>query len=251
MWQVLGVYLLGGWVALRGVQAATDRIGLPEWTPTMALLLMGLLLPVTIATAVVQGGLPWLRIVDYADPNELEGLTPEQVHVVPQAHPLHGAGILTWTNAVLLGVMFLALLVTSVVAYLTMWALGIGPVGSLLAQGAISDQDFVLVSDFENRTDEVALGRSLRRAFEADLAESALVNVVDEPSVSGALTRMGQNPQQTLTPHLAGQVAGAEGVAAVIEGEVSRLGGGYRISVGIVLPPGTSPVLSQSAISSQ
>ena len=125
VWQVLGVYLAMGWVGLQGVELLTDRIGLPGWTPTMAIILMALLLPVTIATAAVQGGLPWLRIEDVVDPNELVGLTPEDVHVVPEAHPLYGQGLFTWRNAVLSGVMSLALLVTSVVAYLTMWALGI------------------------------------------------------------------------------------------------------------------------------
>ena len=35
------------------------------------------------------------------DPNELPGLTPEQVLVIPEAHPLYGSRLFTWRNAVL------------------------------------------------------------------------------------------------------------------------------------------------------
>lgn len=242
VWQVLGMYLVLGWVTLEGIRWATVRIGLPEWTPTMALVLMGLLLPVTIATAVVQGGLPGLRMVDAVDPNELEGLTPEQVHVIPEAHPLYRKGILTWRNSVLLGVMSAALLCTSVVAYLTMWALGIGPVGSLLAQGLVEESGAVLVAEFQNRTDEMGLSEALTAALEADLGESALLTVFDSERRAAALTRMGRSPDEAVTPAVARRLAQAEGIPALVEGDVARVGRGYRISVRIVLWPGTSAV---------
>ena len=242
VWQVLGVYLAMGWVGLQGVELLTDRIGLPGWTPTMAIVLMALVLPVTIATAAVQGGLPWLRIEDVVDPNELEGLTPEEVHVVPEAHPLYGEGLFTWRNAVLLGVLSLALLVTSVVAYLTMWALGIGPVGSLVAQGVIGVSDPVLLAEFDNRTDDVSLGPALTDAFEADLSESQLVSLVDELRIAEALVRMGYESSTPVTSAIARELASAEGIKVLVLGDIARFGSGYRLSVRIVLPPGTSPV---------
>ena len=82
---------------------------------------------------------------------------PEEVHVIPQAHPMHGVGLFTWRNAILGGVMAAALLTTSVAAYLAMWALGIGPVGSLIAQGVIDPNDPVILADFDSGNGSVGI----------------------------------------------------------------------------------------------
>jgi TolB-like protein len=210
-----------------------------------ALLLIGL--PVVVATAAVQGGLPGLRMVDLVDPNELEGLTPEQVHVIPEAHPLHGWGLFTWRNAILGGVMAAALLVTSVVSYLSMWALGIGPVGSLVAQGIIVQDDVILVAPFENLTDDADLGREVARALREELSNSSLVQVLDSASLAEALDAMGR-PNAALTPTLAMEAAVGTGAKAVIDGGVSRERGRYRVHARLLLVEGTALARFEEAI---
>jgi len=237
VWQVLAVYLAMSWPGFQGVRWLTGKVGLPEWTPTMALVLLALGLPIVLTTAAVQGGLPWLRMVDVVDPNELEGLTPEQVLVIPEAHPLYGSGIFTWRNAVLGGVMASALLVTSVVSYLTMWALGIGPVGSLVAQGLIDRGDAVLVAEFDNRTDDAALGGVVTDAFRTDLSESVLLSLPGQPVIAQALERMGLDPTTPVTSVIAPALAASEGFKAVVVGDIARTGSGYTVSVRILLPP--------------
>ena len=37
LWQVLGIYLGGAWVALQGIEALVSVLGLPEWVPGVAL----------------------------------------------------------------------------------------------------------------------------------------------------------------------------------------------------------------------
>ena len=37
VWQVLGIYAVGSWVAYQVVLALVDGVGLPEWVPGMAL----------------------------------------------------------------------------------------------------------------------------------------------------------------------------------------------------------------------
>ena len=219
---VLVGFLLLSWAALAAVDVLTTQLGLPFWTPRFALVLLVIGLPIVLATAVVQGGLPWLRIRDVMDPNELEGRTPAEVHVVPESHPMHGVGLLTWRNAILGGVMAAALLVTSVVAYLTMWTLGIGPVGSLLAQGVISEADTIVVAPFENLTEDPVVAAAIRDDLEAALARSGLVTVLlDTSSGDGAAARALVDPK------------------AVVVGEVERTRSGYRIRARIVLPDGT------------
>jgi hypothetical protein len=240
VWQVLGVYAVASWGLLRGIGSLTTALGLPGWTPEMAIVLLLIGLPIMVATAVVQGGIPGLRIVDVMDPNELEGRTPEEVLVLPQAHPMYGVSLLTWRNSILGGVMAAAVLATSVVAYRAMWSFGIGPVGSLVAQGVLEPRDPIIVADFENRTDVARLGERLTEAFHMDLSRSGIVTLLDPVLVSDALTRLGRDPETPMTGELARSLAGREGIKAVVETEVSRSGPGYRVSAGILRPDGSA-----------
>lgn len=208
VWQVLAGYLVLWFLAYEAVVLATRAIGLPLWTPAMAFVLLAIGLPIVLATTAVEGGIPGLRIVDEVDPNELVGRTPDEVHVVPEAHPLYGQ-YLTWRNAILGGVMAAALLLTSVVAYLTMWAFGFGPVASLVAQGILEPGDAVVVAEVVNATDDESMGMRVRRLLEEELARSSLVRV--------------------------GSPADAK---IVIRGEVTPAGNGFRVYARVHLPDG-------------
>lgn len=235
VWQVLAAYLLLSLAVLGLVDRLTPMLGLPLWTDEMALALLTIGLPLVLATAVVQGGLPGLGIVDVVDPNELEGRAPEEVHVIPDTHPLHRVGILTWRNAVLAGVMGASLLVTSVVAYLAMWAFGIGPVGSLAAQGIVGPQDTLVVADFANGTDDPTLGSAVRSLFEAELDRSTLVNVLrwDTPDRARELPAAAAS-------HDPLDLARRGVAKLLISGEVVSVDDGYRLYVRILLPDGTA-----------
>jgi hypothetical protein len=214
VWQVLVGFLAFSWLVVTGVGLATRYLGLPTWTPSMAAVLMALGLPMVLATTLVQGGLPGLRMQDVMDPNDLEGLTPADVHVVPQAHPLYASRLFTWRNAILGGVMAGCLLVTTVVSYLAMWALGIGPVGSLLAQGVLERGDRVEVRVFDAPTQLTGVAETWRASLVDELRRSELVTVRD-----------------------ASPDAGVDGVAPVVlQGSVMPLStGGTEIAVSVLV----------------
>lgn len=251
VWQVLGAYALASWAAWALVAWGTDAIGLPAWTPTLTLVLLLAMLPVFVATAVAQGGLPGLRMEDEVDPNDLVGLTPAQVLVIPEAHPLYGSGIFTWRNTVLGAVSCVALVVTSVVAYMTMWALGIGPVGSLLAQGVIAERDPVVLASFENRTDDSSLATLVTDAFELELSRSWIVTLADPAYVLAAAAELGADPSVPLTADAAQRVAQREGMKLVVWGEVDRRGSDYLLRSGISLPSGSSIARFEEAYSDE
>lgn len=238
VWQVLGVYLAGSWGVLQVVDYMTGFAGLPAWTPSFAFVLLLVGLPIVLATAFVQKGVPSLQYDPHGaiDPDEVEGRTPEQVHVVPEDHPLDGDRLLTWRNAVLGGVGAATLLVASVVAYLAMWAAGIGPMGSLVAQGVIDARDPVILADFENRTDDASLAAAVTDAFRVDLLESQVVTLVDGRMVQDALQRMGRTADGGLTAAVAREIAVREGIKAVVQGEISKVGAGYLLATRIVVP---------------
>jgi eukaryotic-like serine/threonine-protein kinase len=244
VWQVLGVYLAISWGVLNAIDFLTGFAGLPEWTPTFALALLLLGLPVVTATAFIQSGIPGWTADPHEEihPDDVVGRTPDQVLVVPEAHPLYGSRLFTWKNAIVGGLGGVVLLVGSVVAYLSMWTLGIGPVGSLVAQGVLDVRDPVILAEFENRTDDAALGAAVTEAFQVDLAESQVVTLVDNRLVADALARMGRNPSETVTATLAREVAIREGIKAVVEGEISKVGTGYLLAARIVMPDGGSAI---------
>lgn len=236
VWQVLGIYLAGSWGVLQVVDYMTGFAGLPEWTPSFAFVLLLIGLPVTVGTAFIQEGMPGQAYEDEVDPNELEGMTPEEVHRNPRAHPLAKDSVFTWRNAILGGVGAGVLLICSVAAYLTMWALGIGPVGSLVAQGVLEERDPVILAEFENRTDDPTLAAAITDAFRVDLLESQVVTLLDAGSVKDVLGRMDRPLDTRLTGEVAREVAVREGIKAVVEGEVSLVGGGYLLAARIVRP---------------
>ena len=86
LWQVLGIYLGGAWVALQGIEALVSVLGLPEWVPGFALVVLIVGLPIVLATAFVQ-----------------EGVGAGEAPAEPPAEA-EGAGlhlVLTWRNVVL------------------------------------------------------------------------------------------------------------------------------------------------------
>jgi TolB-like protein len=217
LWQVVGIYLAGAWGVFGVVDFATRFAGLPEWTPDFALVLLLLGLPVVAATAFIQEGLPGLRgdYRDAVDPNDLEGMTPDQVHSNPEAHPLYRARLFTWRNAILGGVGAGALLVASVVAYFGMWAAGVGPMGNLAAQGILSRGDAVVLADFRDATGE-GLGDIVTQALLVDLSRSEMLRVVQ-----GAEFPVAQ------------EAAVRGGMKAVLDGEVAHAGTGYLITAAL------------------
>jgi tetratricopeptide (TPR) repeat protein len=143
-------------------------------------------------------------------------------------------GWLTWRKAVRGGVLAFAGLGVATVAYTAMRLLGIGPVGTLVASGRLSERDRLIVADFENRTADSSLGTSVSEAFRIDLAQTPLVRILSTAEVGDALTRMRRDPATPVTPDLAREIATREGAKAVVTGEISALGKSYVLSARIL-----------------
>jgi len=112
-----------------------------------------------------------------------------------------------------------ALLVTSVVSYLAMWALGIGPVGSLIAQGILAENDTIVVVTFQNRTDNAGVASLVADALHLDLSRSSVVTVLDSARMGAGI---------------------GDRAKAFVDGAVTRERGAYRLVARIVLGDGTA-----------
>jgi len=55
LWQVLALYVVAGWIALEVVTTLTEALGLPDWFPAFAFVLLIIGFPVVLAVAVLEG----------------------------------------------------------------------------------------------------------------------------------------------------------------------------------------------------
>jgi hypothetical protein len=113
-----------------------------------------------LATAFVQEGIGGdrVKVSDAESSAEGEPKLRTASHTArAEISPATRTGVLTWRNATLGGVIAFAVLALSVGAYRVMWAKGLGPAASLVAQGTLDERERVVLADFGNVTPDSLL----------------------------------------------------------------------------------------------
>lgn len=110
-------------------------------------------------------------------------------------------------------------------------AMGIGPAGSLLAAGKLSDDARILVADFRVTGADSSLGHIASEAVRTELGQSKAVSVVPTSAVTAALRRMERPPNARVDLQLAREVAVREGIEAVLHGDISAVGDGFLVVI--------------------
>ena len=192
-------------------------VGLPRWVLPGSIVLLIVGLPIMLLTSRIERRRALARTGGATVP------TPGGV-----------GGVFTWRKSLLGGAAAFGALGLGTAAYMTMRALGIGPVGTLVASGALHDRQRVILADFVNRSADTTLGPTLTEAFRVDLAQSPSVKLLDGRSVADALRRMQRDPAARLTPDLAREVAEREGVSAVVTGEIDPVDKGFVLSASVI-----------------
>jgi tetratricopeptide (TPR) repeat protein len=235
LWQVLGIYLAGSWIALQVVEQLTEAAGLPDWVRPFSLGLLVVGFPIVMGTAFVQEGITSKA----PQPPPQPEADPEPESGEPTSPSAHAAGthhrLLTWRNALLGGLGAFALLGILTAAYLFMRTAGIGPAGTLVAAGVLDERDPILIAELDAGSGDAALARTATEALRADIAESPTVTLMTADQVSDALVRMRRDPDTSLDLDLARELATREGIKAVIGGEVNTAGAGYVLTAQVVL----------------
>ncbi len=209
--RVIGVFAGASIATLAVVWVAVQQLGLPTWVFYGAIILLILGLPIIMATGYFERQRAQARATGRIIPPDVSG-----VH-----------RIFTWTKAIRGGFIAFGGLAVLAVVYTVMRLSGIGPVGTLVASGKISQTDKLLVADFENHTADNGLGASLTEAFRVDLGQTPVVRILTTAQVNDALQRMQQKPGTLATGALARELATREGAKAVVAGEVSTIGKSY------------------------
>jgi eukaryotic-like serine/threonine-protein kinase len=209
-------------------RAAVIGFGLPDWvTPaTIVVMLMGI--PPIVVTYLVHRRAEEVESAT-ATPG---GSTPSHTGITRLA--LRASPHLSWRRTMLGGVYALGALILAVAGYTALRALGIGPVGSLLAKGTLARDQAVLVADFRSGGADSTLGPLVTEAFRTGLGQSQAVKVLPGTRMRDVLRRMQRDPKTTVDAAVAREIATREGLKAFIDGEVLAIGGRYRLGVRVV-----------------
>ncbi|MDX1393445.1 MAG: tetratricopeptide repeat protein [Gemmatimonadota bacterium] len=230
LWQVLGIYLAGSWVALQVVEQLAEAAALPDWVRPFSLALLVLGFPIVMATAFVQEGLS--TKAQEAPKQSLADVG--EVPPPPAPDPVGHQRLLTWRNAMMGGVLAFAVLGLGTFAFMAMRTAGIGPAGTLVAKGVLDARAGVIVADFESTADDPGLAQAATLALRTDLSQSQVITVLEPSEIAGVLQRMQRSPDEPLTPELARDAATREGVPAVVEGEITAAGGAYVVAARLI-----------------
>ncbi|MDX1578381.1 MAG: hypothetical protein R3266_07845, partial [Gemmatimonadota bacterium] len=232
LWQVLGIYLAGSWVALQVVEQLAEAAALPAWVRPFSLVLLVLGFPIVMATAFVQEGMTTRD----PEPPKQSLADVGEVPPAPAPAPEGARKHFTWKRAVLGGVMAFLLLAVGIAAWAGMRSLGIGPAGTLVAKGVLEERDRILLADFANRTQDGQLGDVVTEALRVDLAQSDVVRLAEPSFVADALQRMERDPSSPLDEELARELARREGIKAVLAGDIGEAAGSYVLTARLVAP---------------
>jgi TolB-like protein len=214
LWQLLASCIVGAWLVLQIAETLASLIGLPLWfgAGVIALLAFGLVLVLT--TGLVQVVAAYRSAPD----RSYGGLRR----------------LFSWKHALIAGLVAVAVLVVGTGSYMGLRAMGVGPMGSLVAKGVIEARDRIVVADFENHTADSTIAAAVTEGLRVDLHQSAVVRVAEQAFLADVLQRMERDPAAELDYELAREIAIREGLKAVVSGEVHAVGSGYMLSAQLI-----------------
>jgi TolB-like protein/Tfp pilus assembly protein PilF len=222
LWQVLGIYLAGAWLALQAADTLTASLGLPDWVPQLALILLIVFFPVVLATAFVQEGTG--REEPPAEPHEIadSGLPDPAMSTEGTRESDGFQRVLNWRNVARAGVGGLAL--WGIVA--TAWLL-LGSFSAPAGAGSSAYRASLAVLPFANRS----VGEET--AFFADGMHDDLLTQLSQVDSLKLISRTSVLRYRD-TDLSVGEIAGELGIETILEGGVQRSGDRVRVNVQLI-----------------
>ena len=211
LWQVLLIYVGGGWLVFEVVQTVTEGLGLPLWFPAFAALLLLIGLPVVLATAFVREGEP-----------AAAGSDPTLIPVdEARTEAARRRRFLTWRNAAASFVVALA--VWGVVA--TGWLLFGGPRSRQAA--ATEERPAVAALPFINlsgREEDAYFTDGIHGEILTQLQKIGGLKVISRTSVV----------EYRNSPKNARQIGAELNAGYLLEGEILRAADEVRVNVQLI-----------------
>ena len=213
-------------------KAAIVGIGLPDWVFPGSLIVMALGLPVVLWTGYVQ---KVARRAFTQTPTYTPGGTPGMTAQGTMATmALKAAPHVSWYRTARGGMYAMGGFVALIAGFMILRALGIGPVGSLMAAGKLARKEPLVLTDFRVTSADSSLGRVVSDAVRAGLSQSSVIVLMAPSSIASALQRMQRPASSRMDLELARELATREGVKAIVDGDITGVGTGYIVQLRLV-----------------
>ncbi len=96
---------------------------------------------------------------------------------------------------------------------------------------ALTESDFILLTDFVNTTGDSVFDGTLKQALAIKLEESPFLNIVSEQRVREALRLMDRSPDQRVTGTVGQEICVRENMKAMMTGQIAPLGSHYVLTL--------------------
>ncbi|HEX8896117.1 MAG TPA: protein kinase, partial [Terriglobales bacterium] len=96
---------------------------------------------------------------------------------------------------------------------------------------ALTEKDYILLTDFTNTTGDAVFDGTLKQALAVQLQQSPYLNVFPEERVRQGLKYAGKSPDERVTVPVARDICQREGVKAIMAGSISSIGSSYVVSL--------------------
>ncbi|HEX7123323.1 MAG TPA: protein kinase [Gemmatimonadaceae bacterium] len=233
--KALGLWALATALVALTAWAATVVVGLPDWVLPGSLGVMLAGLPIIAFTA-------WVQRVAHraytATPTFTPGGTSTTAHGTLNTIALKASPHVSWRRTWMGGAWAVGAFAVLVIGFMVLRALGIGPVGSLLAAGKLDAGDQIIITDFASPAADSTLGVTVTEALRADLAESSILRVLPRLTVVEVLRLMERPVNSRVDFDLARMIATREGLKAVLDGDIVELGGRYKLTTRLISADG-------------
>src|SRR3989440_605022 len=96
---------------------------------------------------------------------------------------------------------------------------------------ALTEQDTILIADFDNKTGEDIFDGTLKQGLAVQLEQSAFWNLFPDTRVRETLKLMNRSPNEQVTTEIGREVCQRQGLKALIAGSIAPLGSHYVLTL--------------------
>ncbi|MGA2881985.1 MAG: winged helix-turn-helix domain-containing protein [Bryobacteraceae bacterium] len=99
------------------------------------------------------------------------------------------------------------------------------------AKPLITEQDSIVLADFENRTGDPAFDGTLKKVLEVEISQSPYLNILPDQDVRQTLEYMRRRPEEPITKQVGLEICQRNSAKAVVNGSIASLGNRYVLTL--------------------
>ncbi|MGA9770397.1 MAG: protein kinase [Blastocatellia bacterium] len=96
---------------------------------------------------------------------------------------------------------------------------------------ALSEQDTILIADFDNKTGDAIFDDTLKQGLAVHLEQSPFLNLFPDTRVRATLKLMNRSPDERVTSEIGREICQRQGLKVVIAGSIAPLGSHYVLAL--------------------